>query len=91
MDIDAHIQTFKVMYSLLVVHSWFVDLMRYIVRLLPDKSVRQTFVTKLISSWQDYLTILFDDGESSNDSGKLVRCYYYLDITRLVSTMLLHT
>ena len=53
----------------LVSTSWYVEILRYVVSLIPNKSDRRSFSSSLMSSWQEYLTALFEDGNTSDDSG----------------------
>ena len=51
--------------------KWFISVMKHIFGLLPNARDKQSLSTKLMTTWQNYLTALFEENELEGDeSGK---------------------
>ena len=55
-------------------YSWFIHIMFYVIRILPDSEDKEKFVSDLVGKWQAYLETLFEDYDpiSASDSGMCV-------------------
>lgn len=53
--------------------KWFISVMKHIFGLLPSAKDKQSLSTKLMTTWRNYLTALFEENElDGEDSGKVL-------------------